>query len=240
MKKFYKLVSTHKEGGLYQVHLDGRPVKCPSGKALSHPSEKLVQALMGEWAAQGETIDPETMPLTQILTTQIDRVSRERKAMETALFKYLDTDLLCYRAGDDPPGQREAQETAWNPWLGWFEKRFGETLQTTNDLRALTQLQTAHDTVHIHIQNLQDGVFTILGIITPLSGSLVLGLAFIEGAITPDQVYECAHVEEDFKGKIYNEELYGRAPLEEKKDAAMRRDLEATALFLMLTESKER
>lgn len=234
MKKFYKLVSTHQAADGFEIHLDGRPVKCPSGKSLVASSQSLADSLQAEWAAQEDEIVPDSMPLTQIVTTQIDRVAVEREAMMTHLMKYLDTDLLCYRAGDDPPGQREAQEKAWNPWLEWFEKHFDISLETTSDLKALSQDKAAHEAVQNYVQGLDDNRFTALQLVVSLSGSIVLGLAFLENAISPQQVFDAAHVEEAFKAEIYNEEFYGADPLQEKKDTAMKRDLEAAAEFLKL------
>ena len=102
MKRFYKLVSTKKEPGGFGVCLDGKPVKTPSGTLLLAPTENLADEIVKEWAAQEEIIVPDSMPLTQILTTKIDRISKERQAMSEAVMKYLDTDLLCYRTTEPP------------------------------------------------------------------------------------------------------------------------------------------
>ena len=116
MKRFYKLVSTNKTAEGWAIHLDGKPVKTPIRTTLIAPNEALANELVREWAAQEETIDPETMPLTQILSTQIDRVRVQRAAMSTEILKFLNTDLLCYRAPkDQPPGQLERQAEIWDP-----------------------------------------------------------------------------------------------------------------------------
>ncbi len=235
MKRFYKLVSTHREAEGYAIHLDGRPVKTPMRTVLIAPNEALANEIVKEWAAQEDMIDPETMPLTQILSTQIDRVSGQREEMSVPLLKYLDTDLLCYRAPkDEPPGQAEKQAEIWDPSLAWFEKRFGTALQTTSDLIALAQPESAHKAVQETVESYDEARFTALQLVVPLAGSLVLALAFIEGEITPQELYIATRVEEHFKDEIYNAEKYGRDPLIEKKDAAMMRDLEATATFLKL------
>lgn len=233
MKRFYKLVSTHQDKDGWAIHLDGRAVKTPLKKTLLSPSEALANAIQAEWAAQGETINPETMPLTQILSTQLDRVCEQRAALSAELLKFLDTDLICYHAPqDEPPGQAEAQAACWTPWLDWFEKEFGARLKTTTAIAALTQPEAAHSAVKQHVEAMDDAHFTILQLVVPLSGSLVLGLAFVARAITPQQIYNAARVEEQFKDEIYNAEFYGRDPASEKKDAAIIRDLEASAQFL--------
>ncbi|MBX2834241.1 MAG: ATP12 chaperone family protein [Micavibrio sp.] len=232
MKKFYKLVSIEEKAGAYYIHLDGRPVKCPSGQPLYAASKKLAEIVQQEWSAQGETIIPDTMPITQIITTQLDRVSRERQAMEIALLKYIDTDLICYRAGDLPVGQREAQEQSWDPYKDWFEKKFDEKLLVTSDLVALSQSPNLHDKVKNYVTDLDDARFTAMQLVTSLCGSIMLGIAFLEKHITSQQIFDAAHVEEDFKAPIYDRAKYGLDPLEEKKANAMLADLIAAETFL--------
>lgn len=232
MKRFYKLVSTHKEPQGWSVHLDGRPVKTPLKEILLAPSEGLADEIVREWAAQEDEITPEDMPLTQILSTQIDRVTHQRAEVTALVCKYLDTDLLCYRAEPEPPGPAQKQAEIWDPWLDWFEKHFGTKLETTTGLAALVQPKAAHAAVQKTIDGLDDARFNILQLVVSGSGSLVLGLAFMEGVVTPDHVLTAARVEEHLKDEIYDAEKYGRDPMFEKKDAALLRDLQAARLFL--------
>lgn len=232
MKRFYKLVSINKESNGWSIHLDGRPVKTPLKTLLLAPTEAMATLIQQEWSAQEKSIIPESMPITQILCTQFDSVRTQRPAMTAPLLKYLNTDLLCYHAGDEPPGQAEKQHESWTPWLTWFENHFGTALKTTDGLTALEQPEPAHTAIKKYVEALNEEKFTIFQLITPLSGSIVLAAAFIEGAITPNEIFTATHVEEHFKDKIYNAELHGIDPLQEKKDAAMMRDLEAATQFL--------
>jgi chaperone required for assembly of F1-ATPase len=231
MKRFYTLVSTRKTEGGYEIHLDGRPVKTPLKNLLRVPNEDLASLLVREWAAQEGSIIPDTMPITQIVSTRIDRVPNERAAMSAALFKYMDTDLLCYRT-DDPPELGEMQAQSWDRWLTWFADRFGSALETTFTIRALKHPEEAHKAVQDYVKNLDDNRFTVFQLVTPLSGSIILALAFVEGAITPEELFDATHVEEYHKAQIYDEEKYGPDPMQEKKDIALRRDLEAAHTFL--------
>lgn len=233
MKRFYKMVTVAACAGGHEIHLDGKPVKTPSGAVLTAPGVKLAQAVMGEWAAQEEQIVPDSMPLTQLLITAQDRVPRERAAMEKAVLAYLDTDLICYRAALPAETARRQAET-WNPWLQWFEKEFGARLLTTGDLRALTQPPEARAAAEKTVSGFDDLRFTALQLAVSQSGSLVLGLAFMAGAATPEQVCAAAAVEEDFKAEFYNEEKHGAAPHEEKRRAAMMRDMKAARDFLSM------
>lgn len=233
MKRFYTLVSTQKTDGGYLVTLDGRAVKTALKAELLAPSEDIANALVLEWSKQEDEIVPDSMPLTQILSTKIDRIAKERDAIEVYLFKYLDTDLLCYRT-DNPPELKTAQEKAWDGYIKWFEEEFGETLETTYGISAIKQPQAAHDKVQSAIKEMNDDLFTALQLITSLCGSLVLGLAALKGKATAEEVYAAMRVEENFKAEIYNEEFYGGDPAQEAKDKAIQQDLKAAMEFLNL------
>jgi chaperone required for assembly of F1-ATPase len=234
MKRFYKMVSLKEEPGGYAICLDGRPVKTPARSLLIAPGKDLAEALQAEWAAQGEAILPDSMPLTQLLNTQIDKIAQGRAEMEALVLKFLDTDLLCYRC-IDPPEVAAAQSKHWNPWLDWFEKTFGDTLETTTDLAALKHSAAVHEKARAHVKALDDPRFTVLQMAVPLTGSLVLGLALTAGAASPDQVREAMFAEENYKAVLYRDDQYGPDPLTEKKRIAAKRDLEGAARYLALS-----
>jgi len=238
MKRFYKLVSTQKQSatGGFLITLDGRPVKTALKAELLAPNENLANALVLEWSGQEEEIVPDSMPLTQILSTKIDRVSHEREAIQEYLFKYIDTDLLCYRT-DQPPELKTAQEDAWNDYLAWFSEKYGHELETTYGLSALSQPKAAHDIVRSTVKELDDDHFTVLQLIVSACGSIVLGLAALNEKADADEIYAAMRVEENFKAKIYNEEFYGGDPAQEAKDKATQADLKAALEYLSLLSS---
>ena len=231
MKRFYKMVSVAQAPGGFEIHLDGRPINTQVKHVLCAPTQSLAEAIMGEWAAQETEIIPDSMPLTQILSTKIDRVSAEREAMSAYVFKYLDTDLLCYRA-EEPPELKARQEALWSPHLEWFTGQFGAALEVTNGLAALAQDEAAHEAAQEYVAGLDADRFTVLQLVCSLSGSLVLALAFVEGATDADQVFAAARVEEHYKDEIFNAEKHGPDPAQDKKDKAVMRDLEAAQTYL--------
>lgn len=231
MKRFYKIVSTLEMPGGLAIALDGKLVKTPSGAILCTRYEGLADAMMREWAVQGEQIIPDSMKMTQLLSTQIDRVGAQRPSMRAALLKYTDTDLICYYA-DHPPALAERQRAIWGPVQAWFEERFGVTLKTTDSLQALCQPPELHAAMAAYIDGLDDPRFTVFQLVVPLAGSLVLGAAFLEGEIAVPQVFAAMRIEEDFKAEIYDEEKYGLDSAEAKRNEAARADLDAAAAFL--------
>lgn len=233
MKRFYKLVSTHQTQNGFEIHLDGRAVKTPMRETLNAPTQGLANAIMEEWAAQGDDITPDTMPITQILSTRLDRVAHERGAMEPLILAYLDTDLVCYRT-EKPDELRARQDKMWGVSLSWFEAQYGGVLKITDGLAALSQAPVLHDAVGKFVKSLDDDYFTILQLVCAASGSLVLALAFVNGAVDEDHIFEAVRIEESYKAEIYDAEKYGPDPAQEKKDKALLRDLNAAAQYLSL------
>lgn len=231
MKRFYKTVSTAPGEGGYAIHLDGKPVRTPERKILLAPTQKLADHIAIEWEAQIDAIHPETMPLTQILTTATDCAVADRAAIADEILGYLDTDLLCYRSAE-PPAIYERQEKVWGQWLIWFEHASGNRLHTTTGLAAIKQPQGAHDFAAKIVRHADHFHFMALQMATSISGSLILGMAFVDGAASAEQVFEAAQLEELYRNEIYNEVLHGKAPHQEKAHAAMLRDLNALRMFL--------
>lgn len=231
MKRFYKIVtSVHGDDG-WAIHLDGKPVKTASGRVLCAPSEPVAAGIVAEWATQVANIDPETMPLTQILSTAIDHVQHHRATIADNMLNYLDTDLLLYRT-TLPEILAERQCAAWDPWVRWFEARAGVTLKTTTDLQALEQDPMAHDYAAKVVHAMDLWTFNAAQIVTSISGSVILALAFVAGDAADEDVFNAAQVEEIYKGELYNEPLYGADPNIEKARASLRRDLGAIRIFL--------
>lgn len=231
MKRFYKDAAAVQGSDGYEIHLDGRPVKTPLGHVLTVPTAALADALCGEWQAQAEQIVPDSMPLTQIASTARDRIGPDRAAIHAMVIAYLDTDLLCYRV-DAPSELALFQKESWDPLLEWFVGRFEIRLSITTGLVALKQPLKAKEAVNAYLDSLDDLRFTVLQLVTSLTGSLVLALAFVDGALAAEDAFDLAHVDERHKAKIYNEDFYGAAPNEEQKRAAIKRDLEAAAAIL--------
>jgi len=231
MKRFYTIVSTKKDVNGYSILLDHRPVKTPSKATLYAPNERIANLIVQEWAQQTETINPDTMPIMQIVTTQQDKVAYEREVMTSEILKFLNTDLLCY-GSDEIDALKSAQEEIWTPHLQWFEDKFAVALKTTKSIAALQHPQQAHDAVKKYVDALDNAHFTVAQIATPLSGSLVLALAFVERAITAEHILKAIFVEEDFKDTLYDAAQYGFDPMIEKKKSALMIDLKAAEAFM--------
>lgn len=236
MKRVYKLSSYLKTEDGFVLQLDGKSVKTPLGQPLAAPNKTLADVIVQEWSEQGDTVVPDSMPLTQMLTTALDR-TRERDVMTKALLKYLDTDLLCYRV-KEPEELARRQKEVWDRWLVWFDEHFESPLETTFGLDALKQGEKTHKQIWNYMEALDEYYFSVLQVVTSVSGSIVLALAFLEHEATAEDVFAASELEEIYHAELAGEAVHGSDPVQEKRQNSMKRDLESCHRFLALLEQE--
>ncbi len=200
MKRLYDHVAvTAMEGGV-AVTLDGKTVKTPARRPLVLPNEMLAGAVAREWSAQGENIEPDTMPLMRLAATAIDRVSDNRDAVVDDIAAYGETDLLCYRAAA-PDALKLLQAEGWQPLLDWCATRFGATLAVTEGVIAAPQHSTATEALRAAVDGYDSMSLAALHAITAASGSLVIALALAEGHIDAKTAWRLSRIDESFQAE---------------------------------------
>jgi hypothetical protein len=136
-KRFYTNAGVGDADNGFSVTLDGRPIKTPSGHEVNVPARSIADAIAAEWNAQGETIDPLTMPLTRFANSVVEGVADKIDAVADDIAKYLESDLLFCRGargaaggcvvdrraacdhGCDRLGAARFGVIAWSPRSGW-------------------------------------------------------------------------------------------------------------------------
>lgn len=234
MKRFYKLVSKSGHGKNYNILLDGKAVKTPDKNVLSTEHAKLADAVVLEWAEQKENIDPASMPMTQMLTTQIDRLEPQKDEIRRQVLNYINTDLVCYMT-DDPPDLVKAQNKKWTPVLDYIEEQYGVRPATTTALNALSQDNVLHSAAKGYVEKVSDEELLALHILTNHSGSIFLALMYLDGKISLKDMMDAALVNENFYAGLYRADLYGADPMQEKRDAQFLKDGKDIEAYLKLS-----
>jgi chaperone required for assembly of F1-ATPase len=191
--------------GLWTVLLDGRPLRTPGRAAFAAPCRAVAEAAAAEWAAQGETVDPRAMPVTRAVNTALDRVAPQIDAVRAELAGYGGSDLLCYRAAHPRP-LAERQAAAWDPWLGWAERRHGARLACGTGVAHVAQPPESLARLAAALAPLDAWRLTALHELVALSGSLVLGLAAFEGALAAEAAWAASRVDEDWQAGQWGED----------------------------------
>ena len=226
--RFYKEVSVGDAGGLHRILLDGKPVKTPSRAILALPFSALAHAIAEEWRAQEATIKPQSMLLTKLANTAIDRVASNPASVREQLLGFAKSDVVCYRA-ESPADLLQRQVYTWDPLLAWARQRFGVSLRTASGFSFIEQdeasIRAFADAVEGHDAFVLAGLFSAAALL----GSLVISLALFERTLSPEDAYAAASVD-----KIYQAERWGWDPLEIAKADAERAELNQISRFLDL------
>ena len=225
MKRFYKTAETVSTSEGYGILLDRRPVRTPGRKVLAMPNPALAEAVAAEWAGQGETIRPETMPITRLANTVVDQMPEKRHDALAEVMGYAATDLLCSRQAS-PADLAERQAATWQPWLDWAESRLGARLLVTLSLDPMPQPAASLDALAAAARDLDDWRLVGLHGPTRLTSSIVLGLALVEGAIDAEAAFAATLLEE-----LYEIEHWGLEAEQARRHAALRTELAAAEFY---------
>jgi chaperone required for assembly of F1-ATPase len=228
MRRFYGKAEAAPRPGGVAILLDGRTIKTPARAELAVPTEELADAIAGEWNAQGEEIDPRSMPLTGLANAAIDRVTPDPAGFARGIAAYGESDLLCYRS-ETPQAFVDRQAESWDPILRWARSRYEIEFelargvmhrpQPANTVERLARTVASHDAFRL----------AALSPLVTISGSLVIGLALAEGEIGVGTAWQAATLDEAWQAEKWGEDALALAALE-----ARRRDFEAAYRFLTL------
>lgn len=204
-RRFWKEVSVVAVPEGFAVALDGRPIKAPSKSLLAIPSRPLADAVAAEWDAMGEVINPAALPLTQLANTWLDRIQPLRAEIVAELLNYVEADLLCYRA-DHPADLVQRQAEEWEPLLQWAGERLGVRWTVATGVMPASQGPDVHAALAAAIGSHDDMALTSLQLAASVVGSLVVGLALVEGRITAEDAYRVAVLDEMYQAEQWGED----------------------------------
>ena len=233
-KRFYKDVAVKDEDGEAALLLDGKPVRTPGKAALALPTRAAADAVAEEWRAQGERIDPETMPLTRLANSAIDGVRGREQAVAADIVRHAGSDLLSYRA-EGPQGLIAAQAKHWDPVLAWVERELDAPLCQVTGVVHVEQPAASLDAIARRLKAFGAFELAALHVMTQLTGSALLPLAVALGQLAPEKAWAAAHVDEDFQIAKWGEEAEAA-----ERRAHRKRDFDAAARLLKLVDPPSR
>lgn len=228
MRRFYKEAAVDPIDGAFTIQLDGRPVKTPARAPLSVPNEALARAIADEWQAQGEQIDPRSMPLTGLANAAIDRVDPDKDNFARTLIVFGESDLVCYRA-EGPRKLVERQSEYWDPIIAWARRRYDIDFEVACGVIHRPQPKATLDRLAQAVN--ARSAFELAGLspLVTVSGSLVIALALAEGGIDLETAWAAASLDEQWQAEQWGEDAEAGKALR-----ARRRDFEAGYRFLNL------
>ncbi|XP_077286235.1 ATP synthase mitochondrial F1 complex assembly factor 2 homolog l(2)k14505 [Arctopsyche grandis] len=224
-KKFFKNTGIIYSDGRYEITLDQRKLKTPSGRPFYVESEPLALAISEEWDSQRDTVQRSSMHLTSLCSTALDNPNHLTKFdLANYLINYLTTDTLLFQSHDDD-ALYEMQQKEWDPIIQWFCDRFAVNMKKvrgfdaptidSNTKSILTRHLLSYDFAAVHGYTF--GVDTLK--------SVILMLAAVERQITAERAVYLSRLEEEFQcgywGRVEWSHDLSQQDLQSRLSAAM-------------------
>lgn len=203
-KRFYATVGVAVRDQGFALLLDDKPARTPAKSPILLPTRAAAQALADEWSAVGKEIDPRCMPLTRLVNSVIDGVSRTEAAVFDEIVRYASSDLLVYRA-TEPADLVRSQQALWDPVLAWSRDLFDAPFTLADGIVFVEQPQPTLERFAAALRAALGAGPCVpfrlgaLHVMTTLSGSAVLALAVAALRLAVDQAWTAAHVDEDYQ-----------------------------------------
>jgi chaperone required for assembly of F1-ATPase len=212
MKRFYKVADAVAQADGWAIQLDGRPVKTPARVPLAVPGEALAQAIVAEWEAQGEAIDPASMPMTGFANATIDRVLPALGDFRAQIAAYGMSDLLCYRAAE-PPELVVLQAASWDELLDWARVRFDVSFAVTSGIMPVDQPAATLARLSAAVDALDPWMLAGAATLTQIGGTLIGTLAHFESEIEAEELFDVVSHDERWQAEKWGEDEEATAQL---------------------------
>ncbi|MBC6407727.1 MAG: ATPase [Rhodobacteraceae bacterium] len=217
-KRFWSDSAVVEDAGGFGIALDGHRVKTPAKAMLVLPSHEMAVAVAAEWAAQGEVVNPLTMPFTRSANSAIDKVRIQHAEVADLLADYGDSDLLCYRA-DGPKELVARQAEAWDPMLDWAASVLGVRLTVVTGIMHQPQSPEAVHLLRRRVHEMSEFQLAAFHDLVSLSGSLILGFAVTEEKAAPDAIWTLSRLDELWQEEHWGEDEEATARAAHKRAA---------------------
>jgi len=217
-KRFWKTAAVVAQGDEFAVELDGRRLKTPAKAPLLVPTRAMADAVAAEWAAQGQVINPLSMPFTRSANAAIDKVRHQHGEVADMLVEYGNCDLLCYRA-TGPGALTALQSEHWDPALDWATEALDVRLKVRSGIIHHHQdpADIARLSARVHAMTpFQLAAFHDL---VGLSGSLILGFAAALGWRDAQTIWQISRLDESWQQEQWGPDAQEQALAETRKQA---------------------
>jgi chaperone required for assembly of F1-ATPase len=188
-------------------------LRTPAKAWFVTPTRALAEASAAEWNAQGDSIAPETMPLTRLINVALDRTPHARAEMAAQVARFGETDLLCHRA-EKPGSLFDRQAQLWDPLLAWADTHLEASLIAAPGIFAHGQPKGALAALAARAAALDDFRLTGLAHAAGLAGSAIIAFALAEGRVDAANAFEAAALDYVFQLETWGEDKEARERLD--------------------------
>lgn len=202
MKRFYTSVSLSDKPP-YEVLLDGKPIRTPLKKKLVIPSEALAQAILKEWDSVEDNIHAESMPITQLFSTALDKIDGCETDIIEQLIGYVHGDAILYMNPDDALLYQKQQQL-WQPLINAMSTIIKTPYQIQEGLMPSDQDEAIVSFWTSYLENLNIYELNGFQVSVSLTSSPILAYHLYTKEKNAQEIFNLALLEE-----LHQNELWG-------------------------------
>ena len=203
-EKYWKEVRKEEfKDNLFRIYLDETRLQSDQGNDIMI-SERLADEIVREWSVDGKIDSIKNSFFTKFCFSATDCTEEERAAVLDRLVEYGNCDPICYIASE-PAKLNLKQEKLYNPLIEWAEKCLSIKLNKASGLLFVEQPILNSIKIKNYVEDLDNFQLTALHELTKCLGSLFTALALYNKFVSPDQAWEIANVEDNFRIEIWGE-----------------------------------
>ena len=225
MKRFYKTVDISTQPP-YEILLDGKSIKTPLKKTLSVNSIILAEKIAEEWSKIEDTIQADDMPITQLVSTALDKIDGFEKDIIDQILAYIHGDTLLYITKEDPLLYSKQQEQ-WLPLIDLMNKEIGAEYQIQETLLPTDQSNEIITFWKQYLEKLDIYELNAFQVGVSLTSSPILIYHIFKNKLTQEDVFTHALLEE-----LHQNELWGTDWEAEDLQKKKKKELEDLSFYI--------
>ncbi|XP_031629080.1 ATP synthase mitochondrial F1 complex assembly factor 2 [Contarinia nasturtii] len=202
-KRFYKNAGVLSCDGKYEITLDNKKLKTPSGSVFQVTNEPLAIAIAAEWDSQKEVIDRSKMHLTTLCNTAADNPNKLMKQdIVNYMLNYIPTDTILYHS-PDIEDLYKLQCAEWDPIIEWFNERYDADIAKSCDITQPKISSKTRMNISKHLLSYNDATMHGFLYAVDTLKSIILTLACVDKRISVEKAVELSRLEEEYQLKFW-------------------------------------
>ncbi|SPO23041.1 related to ATP12 - F1F0-ATPase complex assembly protein [Ustilago trichophora] len=182
----------------FQILLDNRAIRTPSGQPIIIPRERelLATCIAQEWSEQDQVLKPHTLPLTSLAARALEacKDNVERKGIEADLLRYLENETICFQE-PQPSSLVKLQTAHWDPLLSHINKTYSLSITPFTGLLGGTHPPGTLSTFTNYLSKLDPFDLAAFERSVMLTKSFLISVALISAHLNVEQAAKAAEVE---------------------------------------------
>ena len=203
MNKQWSSISVITKKKISTIYLDNKPLLSIEKNKIQLKNKKIANILKNEIEYSEKKIDLKKLFYFNIISFGIDKIKTNKSKYLQEIYKYINTDLICYRA-DKPNDLVNFQDKMWNPIL---DRLYEENLKFNKFVGVMPQSQPRTSILKLKNKFKEFDEFEISSFLklTQITGSILLAYSLFKKYFNEKYIFDCSVLDEKWQSQQWGE-----------------------------------